>query len=87
MNLDPNYVTRKDKRVIELDNYEVAHFRLLSDTNYLPYGRSYLEPARKIFKQLSLMEDAMLIHRIVRSAEKRMFYINVGSIPRSEEHI
>lgn len=81
---DPNYVTRKDKKVIELDNYEVAHFRLLSDTNYLPYGRSYLEPARKIFKQLSLMEDAMLIHRIVRSAEKRMFYINVGSIPPNE---
>jgi len=81
---DPNYVTRNDRKVIELDNYEVAHFRLLSDTNYLPYGRSYLEPARKIFKQLSLMEDAMLIHRIVRSAEKRMFYINVGSIPPNE---
>jgi hypothetical protein len=67
-----------------LDNYEVAHFRLLSDTNYLPYGRSYIEPARKIFKQLTLMEDAMLIHRIMRAPEKRVFYVNVGQIPPAE---
>lgn len=69
---------------IKIDNYEMAHFRLISDTHYLPYGRSYLEPARKIFKQTSLMEDAMLIHRIMRAPEKRMFYINVGSIPPNE---
>ena len=69
---------------IEFDNYEIAHFRLLSDVNYLPYGRSYLEPGRKLFKQYSLMEDAMLIHRIVRAPEKRIFYINVGSIPPNE---
>ena len=81
---DPNYMPGDNSKVIQLDNYEVAHFRLLSDTNYLPYGRSYLEPARKIYKQLTLMEDAMLIHRIVRSAEKRMFYVNVGSIPPNE---
>jgi hypothetical protein len=66
------------------DNYEIAHFRLLSDYNYLPYGRSYLEPARKIFKQLQLMEDAMLIHRIVRAPEKRTFFVNVGNIPPNE---
>jgi hypothetical protein len=66
------------------DNYEMAHFRLLSDFNYLPYGRSYLEPARKIWKQMTLMEDAMLIHRIVRAPEKRTFYVNVGNIPPNE---
>ena len=81
---DPNYIPNNDKNVIKLDNYEVAHFRLISDTNYLPYGRSYIEPARKIYKQLTLMEDAMLIHRIMRAPEKRMFYINVGSIPPNE---
>lgn len=81
---DPNYVPRNDKKVIEFDNYEVAHFRLISDTNYLPYGRSYIEPARKIYKQLTLMEDAMLIHRIMRAPEKRTFYINVGQIPPNE---
>jgi hypothetical protein len=66
------------------DNYEMAHFRLLTDTNFLPYGRSYLEPARKLFKQYTLMEDAMLIHRIVRAPEKRIFYINVGNIAPAE---
>lgn len=81
---DPNYIPNNNKSIISLDNYEVAHFRLLSDTNYLPYGRSYIEPARKIYKQLTLMEDAMLIHRIMRAPEKRMFYINVGSIPPNE---
>jgi len=81
---DPNYIPNNNKETITLDNYEVAHFRLISDTNYLPYGRSYIEPARKIYKQLTLMEDAMLIHRIMRAPEKRMFYINVGSIPPNE---
>ena len=66
------------------NNYEMAHFRLLSDVNYLPYGRSYLEPARKLYKQYSLMEDALLIHRITRAPEKRVHYINVGSIPPNE---
>ena len=75
---------KKDANVIHLDNYEVAHFRLISDTNYLPYGRSFIEPARKIYKQLTLMEDAMLIHRIMRAPEKRTFFVNVGSIPPAE---
>ena len=69
---------------IFFDNYEIAHFRLITDVNYLPYGRSYLEPGRKLFKQYSLMEDAMLIHRIARAPEKRVFYMNVGAIPPNE---
>ena len=75
---------KKNSKVVHLDNYEVAHFRLISDTNYLPYGRSFIEPARKIYKQLTLMEDAMLIHRIMRAPEKRTFFVNVGSIPPAE---
>ena len=73
-----------DDNGIFFDNYEMAHFRLISDVNYLPYGRSYLEPARKLFKQYTLMEDAMLIHRIARAPEKRVFYMNVGAIPPNE---
>ena len=73
-----------DAKSIYFDNYEMAHFRLLTDVNYLPYGRSYIEPARKLFKQYTLMEDAMLIHRIVRAPEKRVFYMNVGGIPPAE---
>ena len=68
----------------ELENYEVAHFRLLSDSNYLPYGKSQVEGARKIFKQLTLMEDAMLIHRIMRAPEKRVFKLDIGNIPPAE---
>jgi hypothetical protein len=66
------------------ENYEVAHFRVLSDTNFLPYGRSMLENGRKIFKQLTLMEDAMLIHRIMRAPSKRVFKIDIGNIPPNE---
>ena len=66
------------------ENYEMAHFRVLSDTNFLPYGRSMLENGRKIFKQLTLMEDAMLIHRIMRAPEKRIFKVDVGNIPPRE---
>ena len=80
----PNTFDRDKEIGIYFDNYEVAHFRLLTDVNYLPYGRSYLEPARRIFKQYVLMEDAMLIHRISRSPDRRIFYINVGSIPPNE---
>ena len=75
---------KQNGSTIQFDNYEIAHFRLLSDVNYLPYGRSYIEPARKLYKQYALMEDAMLIHRIVRAPEKRIFYINVGAIPPNE---
>ena len=67
-----------------LENYEIAHFRFLSDANYLPYGKSLLEGARRIWKQLTLMEDAMLIHRIMRAPEKRVFKVDIGNIPPNE---
>ena len=76
--------TKPTENQIVFDNYEMAHFRLLTDVNYLPYGRSYLEPGRRLFKQYVLMEDAMLIHRIARAPEKRIFYVNVGNIPPQE---
>ena len=66
------------------ESWQIAHFRLMSDTNFLPYGKSMIEPARKIFKQLTLMEDAMLIHRIMRAPERRVFKIDVGNIPPNE---
>jgi len=68
----------------DFENYEIAHFRLLSDSNFLPYGKSMLEGARKVWKQLSLMEDAMLIHRVMRAPEKRIFNIDIGNIPPAE---
>jgi len=68
----------------EFDNYEVAHFRLLSDTNFLPYGKAMIEGGRRIWKQLQLMEDAMLIHRIMRAPDKRKVLVDIGNIPPAE---
>lgn len=68
----------------EYENYEMAHFRLLADTNFLPYGKAMLENARRGWKQLTLMEDAMLIHRIMRAPEKRIFKIDIGNIKPTE---
>ena len=75
-------VTASSKR--EFENYEIAHFRLYSDSNFLPYGKSMVEGARRVWKQLMLMEDAMLIHRIMRAPEKRIFKVDVGNIPPTE---
>lgn len=60
--------------------HEVAHFRLLTDTNFLPYGKSLIEGARKVHKQLTMMEDAMLIHRIMRAPQRRIVKVDVGGI-------
>ena len=71
----------------ELDTYdvfEIAHFRMISDSNFLPYGRSMLEGARQEFQKLMMLEDAMLIHRIMRAPEKRIFKIDIGNIPPNE---
>jgi len=69
---------------ITYETFEIAHFRNLTDSNFLPYGKSMIEGGRKVWKQLTLMEDAMLIHRIMRAPEKRIFKIDVGNIPPNE---
>ncbi len=68
----------------EFHNFEVAHFRMLTDTNFMPYGKSIIESARRVWKQLMLMEDAMLIHRIMRAPERRVFKIDVGNLAPNE---
>ena len=68
----------------EYDVFEIAHFRMISDSNFLPYGRSMLEGARQEFQKLMMLEDAMLIHRIMRAPEKRIFKIDIGNIPPNE---
>ncbi len=78
------HVAASTEKAPTYDNYEIAHFRLLTDTNFLPYGRSIIEPTRKVWKQITLMEDAMLIHRIMRAPDKRVFKIDIGNIPPSE---
>ena len=67
-----------------LENWEVTHFRLLGNDMFLPYGSSIIEPARRIWRQLILIEDAMLVYRVVRAPERRVFYIDVANIPAAE---
>lgn len=67
-----------------LENWQISHFRLLGNDAFLPYGSSVLESARRIWRQLILMEDAMLVYRIVRAPERRVFYIDVGNVPPEE---
>lgn len=64
-----------------LENWEVTHFRLLGNDTFLPYGSSVIEPARRIWRQLILIEDAMLVYRVVRAPERRVFYIDVANVP------
>ncbi len=65
---------------IPIENWQIIHFRLLGNDGFLPYGTSILEPARRVWRQLILMEDAVMVYRIVRSPERRVFYVDVGNI-------
>ncbi len=65
---------------IPFRDWQIAHFRLLTNSLYLPYGVSYLNAARRHWRMLSLMEDMMLIYRLERSFERRVYKIFVGAI-------
>jgi len=79
---NPNYVQFQwNSAGMTFENWQVCHFRILGNDKYLPYGSSILEPARRIWRQLTLMEDAMMAYRVVRSSERRVFKIDVGAIP------
>lgn len=65
---------------VYLENWQVTHMRILGNDLFLPYGTAVLEPARRIWRQLIMMEDAMLVYRVVRSPERRVFYIDVGNV-------
>ena len=69
---------------LTFENWQVAHFRILANDKYAPYGTSILDPARRVWRQLILLEDAMIAYRIVRAPERRMFKVDVGDIPPEE---
>jgi len=82
---NPNYVQYQwNSGGITFENWQLAHFRILGNDKFAPYGTSILDPARRIWRQLTLLEDAMMAYRIVRSPERRVFYIDVGAIPPNE---
>lgn len=65
-------------------DWNIAHFRLLNDSFFLPYGVSHLHHARRAWRMWSMMEDAMLIHRLDKSIERRVFKIYVGGIDEQD---
>jgi hypothetical protein len=78
---NPNYVQFQwNNASLTLENWQVAHFRVLGNDKHAPYGTSVLEPSRRIWRQLTLLEDAMMAYRITRSPERRVFKIDVGGI-------
>lgn len=77
---DVKFVWIGKSESIPFRNWQISHFRLLTDSFYLPYGVSYLNKARRHWRMLSLMEDMMLIYRLERSIERRVFKIYVGAI-------
>jgi hypothetical protein len=86
---NPNYiqyywVNGEGAQGVTFENWQIAHYRVLGNDKYAPYGTSVLESARRIWRQLLLLEDAMMSYRIVRSPERRVFYIDVGNIPAED---
>ena len=82
---NPNYVQFQwNSGGLTFENWQIAQFRILGNDKYVPYGTSVLEASRRIWRQLTLLEDAMMAYRIVRSPERRVFYIDVGGIPEKE---
>ena len=79
---NPNYVQFQwNQGGLTFENWQIAHFRILGNDKFAPYGTSALEPSRRIWRQLTLLEDAMMAYRIVRAPERRVFYIDTGNIP------
>lgn len=71
-----------DYNVQLLDKSEIVRFSISDDmSEEMPFGTSVLRPVYKVFKQKELLEDSILIYRISRAPEKRVFYIDVGNRP------
>lgn len=78
---NPNYVKYQwNSAGMTFEEWQVAHFRILGNEKYAPYGTSVLEAARRIWRMLTLIEDAMMAYRIVRSPERRVFTVDVGAV-------
>ena len=79
---NPNYIQYQwNGAGMTFENWQVAHFRVLGNDKHAPYGTSVFDPARRIWRQLVLLEDAMIAYRVVRAPERRVFKIDVGNIP------
>jgi hypothetical protein len=69
----------------EYNIWQMAHFRLLSDERRMPYGMSVLDAVRRTWKMLTMCEDAMMVYRITRAGERRIFKVFVGNAKDEQE--
>ena len=82
---NPNYIQYQwNSAGITFENWQIAHFRILGNDKFAPYGTSVLDSSRRIWRQLTLLEDAMMAYRIVRAPDRRVFYVDVGNIPPTD---
>lgn len=82
---NPNYIQFQwNAGGMTFERWQIAHFRIQGEDKYAPYGTSVLDSARRIFRQYTLIKDAMMAYRVVRSAERRVYYLDVGNIPPSD---
>ena len=80
-----NYFAEKPVKYVRLDKNQIVHFRLhTSDPIFYPYGKSIAALCHRIFRSLKMMEDAMLIYRLTRAPERRIFYVDTGNLPTSK---
>lgn len=77
---ETQFIWRGKNETLPYKSWQVAHFRLLSNSFFLPYGMSVLHGARRAWKMLTMMEDMMLVYRLERSIERRIFKIYVGNL-------
>jgi hypothetical protein len=81
----PTMMQQKPAKYIELDKNQIVHFRLhTSDPLYYPYGKSIAALCHRVYRSMKMMEDAMMIYRLTRAPERRIFYIDTGSLPTSK---
>ena len=79
------YGGEKPRKYIELDKHQIVHFRLhTSDPLFYPYGKSIAALCHRTFRNLKMMEDAMMIYRLSRAPERRIFYVDTGNLPTSK---
>lgn len=83
-NRDETTFKLRSNFIVEFKNWQMAHFRLLSDSKRLPYGVSMLEGSRRVWKNLILVEDAMRTIKLIRATDRRVFYIDVGNIDNAD---
>lgn len=84
----PNYFSdiksdKKQDMVYRLEPWQIIHFKI-SDKDFYPYGGSLLKSGIKAYRRLMMLEDGMVIYRLARVPERRVFKIDVGNLSTHE---